>query len=80
MANMIKELWYGNIVPQEDEIFSKPKFKELLGYIARHREALEATMTAEQKELYSTVSSTVYPPPKMTSMCLSAYTLMHSTI
>ena len=49
MANMIKELWYGNIVPQEDEIFSKPKFKELLGYIARHREALEATMTAEQK-------------------------------
>lgn len=52
MANMIKELWYGNIVPQEDEIFSKPKFKELLGYIARHREALEATMTAEQKELY----------------------------
>ena len=80
MANMIKELWYGNIVPQEDEIFSKPKFKELLGYIARHREALEATMTAEQKELYSTVSSTAYPPPKMTSMCLSAYTLIHSTI
>ena len=30
--------------------------------------------------IHSTVSSTVYPPPKMTSMCLSAYTLMHSTI
>ena len=29
---------------------------------------------------HSTVSSTAYPPPKMTSMCLSAYTLMHSTI
>ncbi len=52
MANMIKELWYGNIIPQEDGIFNKPHFKELLGYMARHREALEATMTAEQKELY----------------------------
>ena len=29
---------------------------------------------------HSTVSSTVYPPSKMTSMCLSAYTLMHFTI
>lgn len=30
--------------------------------------------------IHSTVSSTAYPPPKMTSMRLSAYTLMHSTI
>lgn len=30
--------------------------------------------------IHSTVSSTAYPPPKMTSMCLSAYALMHSTI
>ncbi len=44
MANMIKELWYGNIIPQEDGIFSKPQFKELLGYTARHRAELEETL------------------------------------
>ncbi len=51
MANMIKELWYGNIIPQEDGIFSKPQFKELLGYMARHRAELEETLTEKQKEL-----------------------------
>ncbi len=51
MDNMIKELWYGNIIPQEDGIFNKPQFKELLGYIARHRGELEETLTDKQKEL-----------------------------
>ncbi len=51
MDNMIKELWYGNIIPQEDGIFNKPQFKELLGYVARHRSELEETLTDKQKEL-----------------------------
>ncbi len=49
--NPIKELWYGNIIPQEDGIFNKPQFKELLGYTARHRGELEETLTEQQKEL-----------------------------
>ncbi len=49
--NPIKELWYGNIVPQESGIFNKPNFKELLGYVARHRGELEETLTEPQKEL-----------------------------
>ncbi len=49
--NPIKELWYGNIIPQEDGIFNKPQFKELLGYTARHRGELEETLTDKQKEL-----------------------------
>ncbi len=49
--NPIRELWYGNILPQEDGIFNKPEFKELLGYVARHRDELEATLTEAQKEL-----------------------------
>ncbi len=49
--NPIKELWYGNIVPQESGIFNKPNFKELLGYVARHRGELEETLTEQQKEL-----------------------------
>ncbi len=52
MTDMIKELWCGNIVPQEDGIFNKPEFKELLGYVARHRGDLEETLTDKQKELF----------------------------
>ncbi len=51
MTDMIKELWYGNIIPQEDGIFNKPEFKELLGYTARHRGELEETLTDKQKDL-----------------------------
>ena len=51
MTDMIKELWYGNIVPQEDGIFNKPELRELLGYVARHRGELEKTLTDKQKEL-----------------------------
>ncbi len=35
--NPIKELWYGNIIPQEDGIFNKPQFKELPGIEASLR-------------------------------------------
>ena len=50
--NVIKELWHGNIVPQEDSRTNTKDMKELLGYIARHHEDLDKTFTAEQKELY----------------------------
>ena len=48
---VIKELWNGNIVPQEDSRTNTKEMKELLGYIARHQEDLDKTFTAEQKEL-----------------------------
>ena len=41
MKNMIKELWHGNIIPQEDSRTNSPQMKELLGYMARHHEELE---------------------------------------
>ena len=50
--SIIKELWHGNIVPQEDSRTNTKDMKELLGYIARHHEDLDKTFTAEQKELY----------------------------
>ena len=46
---VIKELWHGNIVPQEDSRTNTKDMKELLGYIARHHEDLDKTFTAEQK-------------------------------
>ena len=39
--NIIKKLWHGNIVPQEDSRTNIKEMKELLGYIAKHHEDLE---------------------------------------
>ena len=52
MKNMIKELWHGNIVPQEDSSNNSKVMKELLGYKARHHEDLEKSFTDEQKETF----------------------------
>ena len=50
--NVIKELWHGNIVPQEDSRTNTKEMKELLGYIARHHEDLEKALTDEQRETF----------------------------
>ena len=52
MKSMIKELWHGNIIPQEDSRNNSKEMKELLGYMARHHENLEKTFTEEQKEIF----------------------------
>ena len=51
MKSIIEELWYGNICPQEDGVSNSPEFKELSGYITRHRTEQEATMSDEQKRI-----------------------------
>ena len=55
MKSMIKELWHGNIIPQEDSRNNSKEMKELLGYMARHHENLEKTFTEEQKEIFDKV-------------------------
>ena len=50
--DILKELWHGNIVPQEDSRTNSPQMKELLGYMARHHEDLEKSFTDEQKETF----------------------------
>ena len=52
MKSMIKELQYGNIIPQEDSRNNSKDMKELLGYMARHHEDLEKTFTDEQKKIF----------------------------
>ena len=46
MKSMIKELWHGNINPQEDSRNSSPEMKELMEYMARHHDDLLKTLTA----------------------------------
>ena len=52
MNNPIKELWHGNIIPQEDSRTNSQEMKELLGYMARHHEDLEKSFSDEQKETF----------------------------
>ena len=52
MKNIINELWHRNINPQEDSRNGSPEMKELMEYMARHREDLLETMTDEQKEIF----------------------------
>ena len=75
--NIIKELWHGNIIPQEDSRNNSKEMKELLGYMARHHEDLEKSFTEEQKEIFDrfhvarqkqlSVVFNAAKPPKATS-------------
>ena len=48
----IKELWHGNIIPQESGRTNSPEMKELLGYMARYHKELEETFSDEQREVF----------------------------
>ena len=52
MISMIQELWHGNVIPQEDGRTNSKEMKELLGYMSRHHEDLEKSLTDEQKEVF----------------------------
>ena len=52
MKSMIKELWYGNIIPQDDSRNNSPEMKKLIEYMSRHHEDLEKIFTEEQKEIF----------------------------
>ena len=52
MKSMIKELWYGNITPQDDSRNNSPEMKKLIEYMSWHHDDLLKTMTDEQKEIF----------------------------
>ena len=52
MISMIQELWHGNVIPQEDGRTNSKEMKELLGYMSRHHEDLEKSLTDDQKEIF----------------------------
>ena len=49
MRSVIEELWHGDIVPQEDSRINSKEMKQLLGYMAKHHEELEKSLSDEQK-------------------------------
>lgn len=50
---ILEEFWYGNIEPTDYDTSSCKEYKKLLELICRNEEKLKATMTDEQKELFS---------------------------
>ena len=50
---LLEELWYGNIEPTDFDVDAGHDYKEALRLITRNEEKLQATMTDEQKELFS---------------------------
>ena len=51
--NILEEFWYGNLDPAEYDVNPSKEYKELVRLISRNEEKLLATMTEEQKELFS---------------------------
>lgn len=56
---ILEEFWYGNIEPTEYDTSSCKEYKKLLELICRNEEKLKATMTDEQKELFSRYTDVV---------------------
>ena len=56
---LLEEFWYGNIEPTEYDTSASKEYKEVLQLITRNEEKLLATMTDEQKELFSRYTDVV---------------------
>lgn len=56
---ILEESWFGNIEPTEYDTSSCKEYKEVLRLIPRNEEKLLATMTDEQKELFSRYTDAV---------------------
>ena len=51
--NVLEEFWYGNLDPAEYDANPSKEYKELVQLNSKNEEKLLATMTEEQKDLFS---------------------------
>ena len=56
---ILEEFWYGNIEPTDYDADASKEYKEALRLITKNEEKLRATMTDEQKELFSRYTDAV---------------------
>lgn len=56
---ILEEFWYGNIEPTEYDTTTCKEYKEMLQLITRNEDKLLASMTDEQKELFSRYTDSV---------------------
>ena len=67
---ILEEFWYGNIEPTDYDADASKEYKEVLRLISRNEEKLRATMTDEQKELFSRYTDCVQEFQTMTGYLL----------
>lgn len=67
---ILEEFWYGNIEPAEYDTTACREYNEVLRLITRNEERLLATMTDEQKELFSRYTDAVREHQTMTECLL----------
>lgn len=58
-VRLLEEFWYGNIEPTEYGANACKEYKEVLRLITRNEEKLQATITDEQKDLFSQYTDAV---------------------
>ena len=68
--NVLEEFWYGNLDPAEYDATLSQEYKELVRLISRNEEKLLATMTEEQKELFSRYTDCVWEHQAMAECLL----------
>ena len=68
---ILEEFWYSNIEPTEYDTSSCKEYKEVLQLITRNEEKLLATMTDEQKELFTRYTDVVREYQTMAGRLLS---------
>ena len=71
MSNILEEFWYGNLDPAEYDANTSKEYKEIVRLISRNEEKLLATMTEEQKELFSRYTDCVREHQTMAECLLS---------
>ena len=59
MSNVIQDLWYGNILPQNDCRVQSAKTKELSELITKNRNALLLSLNEEQAKLLDNLDACV---------------------
>ncbi len=57
--NLLEEFWYGNIEPTEYDTNACEEYREVFRLITQNEEKHQATMTDEQKELFSQYTDAV---------------------
>lgn len=67
---VLEEFWYGNIEPAEYDTTACREYNEVLRLITRNEERLLATMTDEQKDLFSRYTDAVREHQTMTECLL----------
>ena len=67
---ILEQLWYGNVEPTEYGASPCKEYKEVLQLMTRNEERLRATMTDEQKNLFSRYTDCVREFQTMTECLL----------